>query len=210
MTPLRLTSTGRVGNTAQIVITPERAASRPSGASSRPFGLPRAWASKATIANGSICCELAIEDPYGRSGRTALLWRNRASRVRQIHGADRATSPASRLRRPSPCLRSASDPSWLAPTPQSSSAFSSLSRRCSSRASWSEFFASCSSFTSRVYLVLADSPSEWQSEVFDTTSVGLNLRVARTFALFLPCLPIRTPLEANPAQRTGLLVIKAC
>lgn len=105
MTPLRLTSTGRVGNTAQIVITPERAASRPSGASSRPFGLPRAWASKATIANGSICCELAIEDPYGRSGRTALLWRNRASRVRQIHGADRATSPASRLRRPSPCLR---------------------------------------------------------------------------------------------------------
>jgi hypothetical protein len=45
----------------------------------------------------------AIEDPYGRSGRS-LLWRS-GKPVRQIHQADRATSPAS-LRRPSPCLRS--------------------------------------------------------------------------------------------------------
>ena len=33
------------------------------------------------------------------------LDRNRAARVRQIHMADRATTPASPLRRPSPCTR---------------------------------------------------------------------------------------------------------
>ena len=66
-------------------------------------------------------------------------------RVRQIHGADRATCPASRLRRLSLWLWSASDPCWIAPDPESSSACRSLFRRCSSQASW--IVLSLSSFT---------------------------------------------------------------
>ena len=51
---------------------PGRAARRSSVASSRPFGLPEAWASRATIANGSTCCGLAIDHslPPRASGRT--------------------------------------------------------------------------------------------------------------------------------------------
>jgi hypothetical protein len=52
-TNLRLTFTGRAGNTAQLANTPESPASKSSDVSSRPSKSPRAWASTVTFARGS-------------------------------------------------------------------------------------------------------------------------------------------------------------
>ena len=51
---------------------------------------------------------------WGAKGSLPLIGLDR-NRVRQIHMADRATTPASPLRRPSPCIRSSSDPGGLLP-----------------------------------------------------------------------------------------------
>ena len=62
MMPLRLTSTGREGNTDQPAITLAKVASKSNAVCSQPLRLPRGWASKATIASGNTCCAWAIDD----------------------------------------------------------------------------------------------------------------------------------------------------
>jgi hypothetical protein len=62
MTPLRLTSTGRARNAGPFANELEKEGSQLSVASFRPFRLPKAWVSKVNFANGSTCCEFAIEN----------------------------------------------------------------------------------------------------------------------------------------------------
>jgi hypothetical protein len=65
----RVLARARGGNSAQRASEPERAGSQLSAASSRPFRLPRAWDSTATLANGRSCCGLAIENRLNQDSR---------------------------------------------------------------------------------------------------------------------------------------------
>jgi hypothetical protein len=68
----RLTSTGRAGNTGQLVNVPESPATKSSAASCRLFRLPKAWASKATFANGKTCCGLAIDHLFAKDDTISI------------------------------------------------------------------------------------------------------------------------------------------
>jgi hypothetical protein len=65
-----------------------------SAGSSRPFGWPRAWASRETFASGRNFCGPAIEDPYGRSG---LLCSGGVGQVECVKSTGPIAPPARRV-----------------------------------------------------------------------------------------------------------------